>query len=316
MIHAESESDVACLSPPSFPASPKRPVYYVQSPSRDSHDDADKASATASVQATPAYNTSSSSPMESPSYASTLWRLSNPRSSSASRVSGNWRWPRMNRKRSGKGWQECSTVIQEKGVYADWYADEDDERRSPFLVVVVVFAVVFTAFCMIIWGASKPYRPQISMKSLRVHNFYLGTGSDRTGVPTKLLTVNCTARMSIHNPATFFGIYVESKMVDLMYLEMKVATGELKKYYQPKSSSRTITVNLDGQRVPLYGAGATLDGGREVSLKLKMEIQSLGYLVGKLVKTKQTRYISCSLVIDTKGLEEEIKFHPDSCTFN
>ncbi|XP_027069095.1 uncharacterized protein LOC113776396 [Coffea eugenioides] len=312
MIHAKSESDFATLSPPSsYPASPKPPVYYVQSPSLDSHDDADKASATASCQATPAYN-SSSSPMESPR-TSTYGRQSNPRSSSASRVSGNWRWPRISRKRSGKGWQECS-LVEEEGVYDD--SHEDDEKRSPLLAAFVGVAVVFTACCVIIWAASRPYRLQISMKSLRVHNFYLGQGSDRTGVPTKLLTVNCTATMSIHNPATFFGIYVGSKMVDLMYFEMTVATGELKRYYQPRTSSRTISVNLDGRSIPLYGAGATLDDDdTEVPLKLNMEIQSLGYLVGKLVKTKYQKRVSCSMVFNTERMEE-IKFHPDSCIFN
>lgn len=89
----------------------------------------------------------------------------------------------------------------------------------------------------------------------------------------------------------------------------------MKKYYQPRRSSRTISVNLDGRRIPLYGAGATLDDGTEVPLKLNTEIQSLGYLIGKLVKTKQQRHISCSLVIDAKEMQE-IKFHPDSCTFN
>lgn len=162
MIDAKSESDVTSLYPPSTPASPKYHVYYVQSPSLDSHDDTDKASASASVQATPAYNSSSS--MESPSHASTFGRQSNPRSSSASRVSGNWRWPRMIRKRSGKGWQEFSVNLEEGSVYDDWHVDEEDESRSPFLVAVVGFAVVFTAFCVIIWGASRPYRPQISIK--------------------------------------------------------------------------------------------------------------------------------------------------------
>ncbi|KAL3532455.1 hypothetical protein ACH5RR_005976 [Cinchona calisaya] len=277
MIHAKAESDFTSISPQSSPATPKRPVYYVISPSRDSHDDADKASATASVRDTLAY--SSSGPMESPSDASTYGRQSNPRSSSASRFSGNWRWSsRMNRKRGGKGWQECNVIQEERG-YGDWYADEGDGRRSPILIAVMGFAVVFITFCLIIWGASMPYRPQINIKSLRVEKFYLGEGSDRTGVPTKFLTVNCTATISIHNPATFFGVYVRFKHVDLMYFEMKVATGELKKYYQPRTTSRTISVILDGQRVPLYGAGATLADSREVPMKLNMEIQSRGYLV-------------------------------------
>jgi hypothetical protein len=65
------------------------------------------------------------------------------------------------------------------------------------------------------------------LQSLTVHNFYFGEGSDVTGVPTKMLTVNCSMRMLVHNPATFFGIYVSSKSVNLMYSDLTVATGEV-----------------------------------------------------------------------------------------
>lgn len=57
-------------------------------------------------------------------------------------------------------------------------------------------------------------------QSLTAHDFNFGIGSDKTGVPTKMLTV--------HNPATFFGIYVSSKSVNLMFSEITVATGEVR----------------------------------------------------------------------------------------
>ncbi|KAF7820428.1 urease accessory protein D isoform X1 [Senna tora] len=73
MLSAKSESDITSLAASSPSRSPKRPVYYVQSPSRDSHD-GDKSS----MQTTPISN----SPMESPSHPS-FGRHS--RNSSASR---------------------------------------------------------------------------------------------------------------------------------------------------------------------------------------------------------------------------------------
>ncbi|KAM3267959.1 hypothetical protein P3S67_031944 [Capsicum chacoense] len=51
MLHAKSESDITSLAHTSPSRSPKRPVYYVQSPSRDSHD-GDKTS----MQPTPSFN--------------------------------------------------------------------------------------------------------------------------------------------------------------------------------------------------------------------------------------------------------------------
>lgn len=65
-------------------------------------------------------------------------------------------------------------------------------------------------------------------QSLTVHNFYFGEGSDSTGVPTKMLTVNCSVKMSVYNPATFFGIHVSSAPVNLMYSEIAVATGQVR----------------------------------------------------------------------------------------
>ena len=49
-----------------------------------------------------------------------------------------------------------------------------------------------------------------------------------TGVPTKLLTVNCSVRMSVYNPATFFGIHVSSSPISLMYSEIAVAKGQVR----------------------------------------------------------------------------------------
>ncbi|XP_039026026.1 uncharacterized protein LOC120159508 [Hibiscus syriacus] len=59
MLSTKSESDITSLAPSSPSRSPKRPVYYVQSPSRDSHD-GDKSS------------TMQPSPMESPSHPSSV----------------------------------------------------------------------------------------------------------------------------------------------------------------------------------------------------------------------------------------------------
>lgn len=60
-----------------------------------------------------------------------------------------------------------------------------------------------------------------------MNNLYLGTGADFTGVPTKLLNVNGSLRISVYNPATFFGIHVSSTPVNLIYSDVVVATGEV-----------------------------------------------------------------------------------------
>ncbi|PON34079.1 Late embryogenesis abundant protein [Parasponia andersonii] len=318
MLSAKSESDITSLAPSSPSRSPKRPVYYVQSPSRDSHD-GDKSS---SMQATPIYN---NSPMESPSHSS-FGRHS--RNSSASRFSGIFR-SSSGRKGGGgdsrkhqlqqkndKGWPECNVILEE-GSYDD-FGDRGFSRRVQALIALFSFFVLFTVFCLIIWGASRPFKAEITVKSLAVHNLYVGSGTDFSGVPTKMLTVNGTLRLNVYNPATIFGIHVSSTQINLVYSEITVATGQLKKYFQPRKSHRNVVVNLEGSKVPLYGAGSTLTvspTGAMVPLTLKFEIRSRGNVVGKLVRTKHKRQISCSVVIDSTKTNP-IKFKKSSCTYD
>uniref|UniRef100_A0A2P2JVL2 Late embryogenesis abundant protein LEA-2 subgroup domain-containing protein n=1 Tax=Rhizophora mucronata TaxID=61149 RepID=A0A2P2JVL2_RHIMU len=217
MHSAKSESDITSSAPSSPSRSPKRPVYYVQSPSRDSHD-GDKSS---SMQP---------SPIESPSHPS-FGRHS--RNSSASRFSGIFRsssgtkngGKRNEKGWNDKGWPECN-VIMEEGKY-DEVEDTAFTRRFQALIAMCSFLVLFTVFCLIIWGASRPYKAKITVKSLAVNNFYVGEGSDFSGVPTKMLTLNGSLRMSIYNPATLFGIHVSSTPINLLYSEISVATGQV-----------------------------------------------------------------------------------------
>ncbi|GLT76194.1 hypothetical protein SLA2020_478680 [Shorea laevis] len=303
MLSTKSESDITSLAPSSPSRSPKRPVYYVQSPSRDSHD-GDKSS---SIQP---------SPMESPSHPSSIGRHS--RNSSASRFSGIFRSSsgrKWGRKRNDKGWPECN-VIMEEGSY-DEFEDKGLTRRLQAMIAVFTFVVLFTVFCLIIWGASRPYKAEITVRSLTVNNFYVGEGTDFSGVPTKLLTVNGSLKMNIYNPATIFGIHVSSTPINLIYFEIPVATGQLKKYYQPRKSRRTVSVILEGKKVPLYGAGSSLTvspTGVEVPLKLKFEIRSRGNVVGQLVRTRHRKQISCPMVIDSTSTKA-IKFKKNSCTY-
>ncbi|KAG6662251.1 uncharacterized protein LOC122304983 [Carya illinoinensis] len=309
MMHAKSDSDVTSLDP-SSPRSPKRAVYYVQSPSGDSHD-GDKS---LSMQPTPVSN----SPMESPSHPS-YGRHS--RASSASRFSGNFRFGdgrKAGRKRNDKAWPECD-VIQEEGNYDEFYGIRRGfSRRCQAMIAVFGFFAIFSVFCLILWGASRPYKASVSVKSLTVHNFYFGEGSDSTGVPTKMLTVNCSVKMSVYNPATFFGIHVSSAPVKLMYSEIAVATGQLRKYYQPRKSHRTLAVNLQGNKVPLYGAGGSLalsENNGEVPMLLDFEVKSRGNVVGRLVRSKHRRHVSCSLLIDSHN-NKPTKLKENSCTYD
>lgn len=155
MLHTKSESDITSLAPSSPSRSPKRPVYYVQSPSRDSQD-GDKS---ASMQPTPSFN----SPMESPSHPS-FGRHS--RNSSASRFSGIFRSSsgrKNGRKRNDKGWPECNVILEE-GKYDEFDEEKGLTRRCQALLALLGFVVLFSIFCLIIWGAGRPYKAEITVR--------------------------------------------------------------------------------------------------------------------------------------------------------
>lgn len=95
---------------------------------------------------------------------------------------------------------------------------------------------------------------------------------------------------------------------------------QLQGKYLPRTSQRIVHINMKGQGVPLYGAGASLpvmsDKPDMVPVKLDMEIISNGNVVGKLVKTKHLQHITCYLVITNSRNIEVNMFKEKSCTHN
>jgi hypothetical protein len=67
----------------------------------------------------------------------------------------------------------------------------------------------------------------VYVQSLTVENFYAGEGVDRTGVPTKLVTVKCSLKIDVDNPSTMFGIHVSSTSIQLMYSQIPIANGQV-----------------------------------------------------------------------------------------
>ncbi|WOH08918.1 hypothetical protein DCAR_0728369 [Daucus carota subsp. sativus] len=304
MLHAKSESDGSTSSTPKSTTSHNQPLYYVISPPHDF----------SPPQTSPLFSSPINSPLHPsrPSNSSNTSSRVHSHSSYSSRVSGFGRryWSRK------RGWNECN-VIKEEEDFDILYCDY---RRCKCLIAVLGLASVFSLFCLIIWGASRPYHPQVSLKSLTVYNFYSGEGSDFSGVPTKMLTINCSLNMSITNPATFFGIHVHSTTVNLIFSQITVATGLLQRKYLPRTSQRTVHVNMKGEMIPLYGAGASLpvmsNKPDRVPVKLHMEVISNGNVVGKLVKTKHLQHITCYLVITNSKNIEVIMFKEELCMHN
>ncbi|PKA61509.1 hypothetical protein AXF42_Ash018796 [Apostasia shenzhenica] len=337
MAHAKTDSEVTSNAPSSPTRSPRRPVYYVQSPSRDSHDGE---KTTASFHSTPVLSPTASPPHSHSSVGH------HSRESSSSRFSGSLK-PGVSRKvnpdgagvgsrrggrhKGSKPWKEHA-VIEEEGLL-----EEDDEhprglipRRCYFPVFVLAFSALFSFFALILWGASRSQRPEVSMKSITFENFAISAGTDASLVPTDLATLNSTVRMTFWNTGTFFGVHVTSTPVDLSYYELTLASGGIKEFYQSRKGRRNLSIVVSGNKVPLYGGAASLSapatsrssgggGGAAIQppvpLKLRFTVRSRAYVLGRLVNPKFYTRIECDVDMDQSKLNKPVSLM-NACQIN
>ena len=255
-MHAKTDSEVTSNATSSPTRSPRRPAYYVQSPSRDSHD-GDKTAT--SFHSTPVLT----SPMDSPPHSrSSLGRHS--RESSSTRFSGSLKpgsrkispndVSRGPHRKGQKPWNDCD-AIQEEGLLEDEDQGKSLPRRCYLLAFILGFLLLFSFFALVLWGASRPMKPKITMKvhnhnhnhkahivtafscvlnfgfnflqlqSITFEQFRIQAGSDFTGVATDMASVNSTVKLIFRNTGSFFGVHVSSTPVDLSYSEISVASG-------------------------------------------------------------------------------------------
>ncbi|CAA3005096.1 Late embryogenesis abundant [Olea europaea subsp. europaea] len=231
-MHAKSDSEVTSIEASTPPRSPRRLLYYVQSPSH-SQQDLEKMS----------YG---SSPFGSPTHHYHCSPIHHSRESSTSRFSASLKNP----KSAVSGWRRLQRKYDEMGDQEDDEGHEDEDDRSDggalrFYVVCFLFSfvVLFAAFSLILWAASVPYKPEIIVKNIAFQNFNVQAGMDGTGVPTDMLTLNSTVKILYRNPATFFGVHVTSKPLEFHYYDLKLASGYVSLLY---FNSNTILLDAAG----------------------------------------------------------------------
>uniref|UniRef100_A0A2P2JUZ8 Uncharacterized protein MANES_18G038900 n=1 Tax=Rhizophora mucronata TaxID=61149 RepID=A0A2P2JUZ8_RHIMU len=135
-----------------------------------------------------------------------------------------------------------------------------------------------------------------------------------------MITVNSTVKLTYRNTGTFFGVHVTSSPVDLHYSEIAIATGSVKRFYQSRKSQRQVAISLMGDKIPLYGSGASLSTSKgttalPVPLALNFTVKSRAYVLGKLVKPKFYKKIGCDVTLDLKKLSVPISLKK-SCTYD
>ncbi|KAK1407605.1 hypothetical protein QVD17_39225 [Tagetes erecta] len=310
MQHAKTDSDATSLTASSPPRSPpRRPVYFVQSPSHDG----EKNNNATSFHSTPALLSPAGSPPRS--YAGR-----HSRESSTTRFSGKISSNEdIAMKRFAKSWEKQFNSIEEEGLLDDDAVQKPIPRRCYVLGFIICFLFLFFLFALILYGASKPQKPNITMRSIAFDRFVVQAGSDFTGVATDMVTMNSTVKFTFRNTASFFGLHVSSTPLDLSFSQIAVGSGTIKKFYQKRKSQRLVTVLVKGDKIPLYGSGQGLKSSKgiptaPVPLKLSFVVRSRGYVLGKLVKPKFNDRIECSVAFDPKKVNVPIALK-NNCTF-
>ncbi|KAH7286044.1 hypothetical protein KP509_33G056400 [Ceratopteris richardii] len=335
-MHAKSDSEVTSLpgsSPSHSPrlqhhqqgggaalSRPFPPAYFVQSPSRDSHDGDSKLS----FQSTPLL-----SPVGSP-----LHPLAN--ATSESRYSTSSLLPTHGRKHhhhhsrsrilpqpaspasvlsSSNHGRSVSSGYQKKILPSTIYEDDEEyggaARKSSsisaqiytFLFVLLSCVVFLFVFIVLFWLICRPSRPALFVKNIVFHNIYMGQGVDASGVPSMLFTVNSTVQIDFENRSRYFGAHLDPLSVSFRFFDLTVASGQMNGYVQSKSSRKVIGVDVQSLRVPLYGASvATGDTRPSLPVNASMLVCSNYYVVGKLLKSRFCTSIACNLEVGSSSM--------------
>ncbi|KAB2045914.1 hypothetical protein ES319_D01G196000v1 [Gossypium barbadense] len=302
-MHAKTDSEGTSIDASWPPRSPRRPVYYVQSPSNH---DVEKMSYGSSPTASPTHHYYHCSPIH------------HSRESSTSRFSASLKNPR-----SLSAWKHVQLGRGDDDDDDDEMDGRDGSKANKirlYLCLVFLFFVLFTVFSLILWGASRSYKPKILVKHIVFENFHYQAGNDQSGLPTDMFSLNSTVKISYRNPATFFAVHVTSTPWELHYFQLKIASGQMKKFTQSIKSQRKVVTIVKGSQVPLYGGIPVLVASREhlntiaVPLNLTFVMRSRAYILGRLVKTKFYGRIRCSVTLRGNKLGTALNL-TDSCIY-
>ncbi|KAL6911818.1 hypothetical protein ACP4OV_000623 [Aristida adscensionis] len=335
--HAKTDSDVTSLAASSPPRSPRPPAYYVLSPAA-SHPDVllpsggGGAAAAAAEKMSLAGSTPAESPLHYHFHNHSGAAVHHSRESSTGRLlfSDQLRSGPAGGMAGGAPWRRLG-----HGSGAGSVGDDDDDDESSlhggpaspwrcYAFGAFAFVAVFAFFLLVLWGASKSYKPHVVVKSVVFESYHIQGGTDRTGVPTKMMSVNATVRLRFRNRGTFFSLHVTATPFLLFFDDLTVAAGEMKEFYQPRRSGRVVTVSVVGKQVPLYGAGAGLhskpNNGRQgpavVPVRLAFVLRARAHILGLLVRSKFYRRVTCRLHIREAHLGRPVRGLAADCDYH
>ncbi|XP_020571512.1 uncharacterized protein LOC110018517 [Phalaenopsis equestris] len=297
--------------------SPPYPHYYVQSPST-----------TSNSAAIPPPSSSDSGAFLSPTFPShhhhdsTCSRVTLSLYSSSSRGSKNDSYV-----------EEKKHEVELKGGRRSNGANEEEEeeemggrgmkmrrrRRRGFIKKLVVLDSNESSCCCVVFHfawritlslvlaifvffmATNPPQPEFYFKIVNVRHFSLGEGVDETGVPTKILSCNCSVDMNVVNRSRFFGLHIYPPLLEMSFETLKFASSQGQASYVESKSSSTARLFIGVKNKPLYGAGRSmedlLESERGLTLMVRIRMHSRYRVVWGLIEIKHHHLQSCNVIL-------------------
>ncbi|KAJ7569681.1 hypothetical protein O6H91_01G088600 [Diphasiastrum complanatum] len=297
------------------PQSPRHPVYFVQSPSRESSHDGEKRS----FQSTPVI-----SPTASPIHQSFMKiapdengqsTASHPKPGSRRILPqpcyGGANASQTSKKKGYRKWTP-STIIEEEEQQSGFEKKRGLPRWVMFGLSLLCCILIFLAGALIFWLVCQPHSPHVEVKDIVFNEFEVVPGTDE-GVPTSVLSANCTIILSFLNPSKYFGIHVSPSDINMIYQELPIGKG------QAKESKRNLPISVTADKLPLFGAGPSLQsitsGGGGVPLEIQGSLQSYAYVFSKVVKPRFSSFFSCDILISSSGVNF-LKLLQKSCSYS
>lgn len=159
------------------------------------------------------------------------------------------------------------------------------------------------AALLVFYLATKPPLPQVSVKIASVRQFRLGEGVDNTGIPTKILTGNCSMDLVIDNKSKIFRLHIHSPLMEMSFGHLPFAISRGPKLYAETYTSTTFKLYVGTKNKPLYGAGRTmqdmLQSGQGLPLVIHLSFTSSFHVVWNLIKPKFHHQAQCLLILGT-----------------
>lgn len=127
----------------------------------------------------------------------------------------------------------------------------------------------------------------LQLQGVEFQSFNVMQGYDRTGVPTDMVNLDATVKLSVNNPSKYYGAFVSAPAVHLSYLPRSIAHSQVPGFYQGCNSERDIIIKANAEYEPLYGAGPSLQQAmlenRHIPLGLIISLKSHVNVFGNIV---------------------------------